>query len=256
MQGKSRYHDTFVNSAVDRSARVNFGICKRKGDFMNAVVFDMDGLMFDTERICMQAWDYAGEKMGIGKAGYMVLKTLGMNYLETGEMWKREFGERYDEQELRRYSHEFTSGYYKENALPVKKGLYLLLDHLKNSGYKMAVASSSQRSEIEEHLEDAGVSEYFQAIIGGDMIQRSKPDPEIYLKACEALGEVPGDCYALEDSKNGLLAAYRAGCTPLMVPDLWKPDDEILGIIAGKFDDLEKVKDYLEGSSNEIISRH
>lgn len=222
---------------------------------MNAVVFDMDGLMFDTERICVQAWDYAGEKMGIGKAGYMVLKTLGMNRVETGEMWKREFEERYDEQELHRYSHEFTSGYYKENALPVKKGLYILLDYLKSSGYKMAVASSSQRSEIEEHLRDARVSEYFQVVIGGDMIKRSKPDPEIYLKACEALSEVPEDCYALEDSKNGLLAAHRAGCIPLMVPDLWEPDDEILEIIAGEFDDLEKVKEYIEGSSNEIISR-
>ena len=226
---------------------------KRKGVFMNAVIFDMDGLMFDTERICVLAWDYAGEKMGIGKAGYMVLKTLGMNRVQTGEMWKREFGEKYDRLGLHKHTQEFMKDYYEENVLPVKKGLYILLDYLKDSGYKLAVASSSQRAEIEEHLRDARVSEYFQVVIGGDMIERSKPDPEIYLKACEMLNEAPENCYALEDSKNGLLAAHRAGCIPLMVPDLWEPDDEILKIIAGKFDDLEKVKVFFERRPDEIL---
>lgn len=220
-----------------------------KDGFMNAVVFDMDGLMFDTERICMLAWDYAGERMGIGKAGYMVLKTLGMNAVRTKELWKREFGGRYDGLELRRYTKEFMTDYYKENKLPVKKGLYILLDYLKSSGYKMAVASSSKYIEIKENLGTAGVADYFQAIVGGDMIQRSKPEPDIYLRACELLEEKPGNCYALEDSRNGLLAAHRAGCIPLMVPDLWEPDEEIMEIIAGRFDDLEAVKDFLERSA-------
>ena len=221
---------------------------------MKAVVFDMDGLMFDTERVCMQAWDYAGERMGIGRAGYMVLKTLGMNSVRTREIWKKEFGGRYNAQELRSYTNEFMTEYYRENALPVKKGLYVLLSYLKKRGCKMAVASSSKCTEIREHLRDAGVTDYFQVIVGGDMIRRSKPEPDIYLRACELLEEKPENCYALEDSKNGLMAAYRAGCIPLMVPDLWEPDGEIQQVIAGKFEDLEQVKDYFERSSDETIS--
>ena len=110
----------------------------------------------------------------------------------------------------------------------------------------MAVASSSPRWEVEGHLKDAGVYDYFVGIVCGDMIQNSKPDPEIYFKAIELLGAKPEECFALEDSKNGLLSAYRAGCKPIMVPDLWQPDEETLSYIVGKYDDLEEVKNAFE----------
>ena len=110
----------------------------------------------------------------------------------------------------------------------------------------MAVASSSPRWEVEKHLKDAGIYDYFTGIVCGDMVQNSKPNPEIYLKVCELLGANPSECYALEDSKNGLLSAYRAGCKTIMIPDLWQPDDEILSIIARKYEDLDEVKDAFE----------
>ena len=209
---------------------------------MKAVIFDMDGLMFDTERVFIEAWDYAGEKIGIGKAGYMTLKTLGMSIVMSREVWLEEFGEKYNEQELRRHTKEFLTKYYTENKVPVKKGLYILLEYLKSGGYKLAVASSSPRWEVESHLKDAEVFDYFQVIVCGDMVSKSKPEPEIYLKACELLREKPQDCFALEDSRNGILSAYRAGCRTIMVPDLWQPDEEILSVIVGKYDDLEQVK--------------
>lgn len=205
------------------------------------VIFDMDGLMFDTESVFIKAWDYAGEQMGIGKTGYMTLKTLGMNIAASKEIWISEFGERYNEQELRKYTKQFLTDYYAKNKVPVKR-LYVLLSYLKENGVKMAVASSSPKWEVEKHLRDADVYEYFMGIVCGDMIERSKPHPEIYLKACALLDADPGDTYALEDSKNGLLSAYKAGCKPIMIPDLWQPDEEILKIIIGKFDDLEQVK--------------
>lgn len=206
------------------------------------VIFDMDGLMFDTERVFIDAWDYAGEKIGIGKAGYMVYKTLGMNIVASYNVWKEEFGDSYNQDELRKYTKEFLQKYYAENKVPVKKGLYNLLDFLKQKNCKMAVASSSPRWEVEKHLKDANIYEYFIGIVCGDMIQKSKPDPEIYLRACELLNVSPSECYALEDSKNGLLSAHRAGCKPIMVPDLWQPDDEILKVIVGKYSDLDEVK--------------
>lgn len=213
---------------------------------MKAVIFDIDGLMFDTESVFVKAWDYAGEKMGIGKAGYMTMKTLGASIAMSKDIWISEFGENYNEQELRKYTKDFLREYYKTNKVPVKKGLYILLKYLKENNYKLAVASSSPRWEVENHLKGAEIFDYFDIIVCGDMISKSKPEPEIYLKTCELLGITPQECYALEDSKNGLLSAYRAGCVPIMVPDLWYPDKEIEKILYRKFKDLEEVKNFIE----------
>ncbi len=214
---------------------------------MKTIVFDMDGLMFDTERVFVEAWDYAGEKIGIGKAGYMTLKTLGLNRQKSQEVWEREFGSGYDSEALRRYTKEYLTDYYANNRVPVKRGLYVLLNYLKTKSYRLAVASSSPRWEVERHLKDAGVFEYFEVVVCGDMIERSKPEPDIYLAACAQLGVKPEECWALEDSKSGLVSAARAGCTPIMVPDLWQPDTEARQIAAKIFEDLEKVKKYFEG---------
>jgi len=212
---------------------------------MKAVVFDMDGLMFDTERVFVKAWDYAGEKMGLGKTGYMVLKTLGVNVNASKQIWIEEFGERYNEEELRKYSKEFISDYYSKNKVPVKKGLYVLLDYLKRNGYKLAVASSTKRSEVEHHLKEAGVFDYFETVICGDMVEKSKPEPDIYLTACEAIGVEPAEAVALEDSKNGLLSAHRAGMKVIMVPDLWEADEEVKSFLWNICGDLEEVKEFL-----------
>ena len=216
------------------------------------VIFDMDGLMFDTEKVFIKAWDYAGEKIGIGKAGYMVYKTLGMSIVASYEIWNEEFGDRYNQEELRKYTKEFLKNYYENNKVPVKQGLYVLLEYLKNANAKLAVASSSPRWEVEKHLNDAGIIDCFSAIICGDMVEKSKPAPDVYIKACEMLNENPEECIALEDSKNGLLSAYRAGCKPIMVPDLWQPDEEILQIIKGKYSDLEQVKKAYEKYKGKI----
>lgn len=212
------------------------------------VIFDMDGLMFDTEKVFIKAWDYAGEMIGIGKAGYMVYKTLGMSITAAYDIWKKEFGDRYDQAELKKYSKAFLKKYYEENDVPVKHGLYVLLDYLRGVDCKMAVASSSNRWEVEGHLKSAGVSDYFMGIVCGDMIRNSKPAPDIYIKACEILGAEPEDCFALEDSKNGILSAYRAGCRPIIVPDIWQPDEETLQMTAANYDDLEQVKYAFENN--------
>lgn len=212
---------------------------------MKAVIFDMDGLMFDTEAAHVKAWDHAGERMGIGRAGKMVLKTMGTNAAMARRIWEAEYGKQFDGDTLREYAEEFLADYYRENGFPVKKGLYRLLSFLKERGCKLAVASSTGREDVTAHLKETEVYGYFDAVICGDMVKRSKPEPDIYLKACEALGEAPEDCCALEDSRNGLLSAARAGCRTIMVPDLWEPDDEIRQIVEGIFPDLDAVREYL-----------
>ncbi|MDR1629179.1 MAG: HAD family phosphatase [Oscillospiraceae bacterium] len=208
---------------------------------IKAVIFDMDGLMFDTERLYVQAWDYAGEQLGLGKVGYMNLKTLGMNITLARQVWMEEFGGLYDEEGINYHAKVFLKDYFSKNKLPVKPGLYALLEHLACRGYKLAVASSTYHDEVLDKLRHAGVDFYFHAVIGGDMVRHSKPDPEIYLAACRAVGEPPQNCMALEDSRNGILSAHRAGCLPVMVPDLWQPDEEIERILYKKADSLYDV---------------
>lgn len=212
---------------------------------MKAFIFDMDGLMFDTERVFVSAWDYVGEKMGLGKAGYMCIRTLGMNTPACEQAWRDEFGDEVDLDALWRYSREFVADYYRKNAVSVKPGLYELLTYLKNKGYKLAVASSTKRHQVERHLNSANVRQYFDAVICGDMVEKSKPEPDIYLKAAAALGVQPEDCCALEDSRNGLLSAHAAGMQAIMVPDLWQPDDTVKQFILGPFESLLEVRDWL-----------
>jgi len=208
---------------------------------ITSVIFDMDGLMFDTERVYVEAWDYAGAKAGIGKAGYLVYKTLGMNSQATRKVLDEEFPNGYDKTGLEYYTKTFLEKYFLENGVPIKAGLYELLSFLKENNYKIAVASSTTEQGVRKNLEDVKMIEFFQVIIGGDMVSHSKPNPEIYLKACKMLDEKPENCLALEDSKNGLLSAYSAGCKPIMIPDLWQPDEEIERIIYAKFMNLSEV---------------
>ena len=212
---------------------------------MKAFIFDMDGLMFDTERVYVEAWDHVGERMGYGKAGYMCLKTLGMNNAACEQAWRDEFGDDVDLEALWRYSREFMQDYYSKYTVSVKKGLHDLLTYLKRKGYKLAVASSTRRDEVERLLTSAYVRQYFDVVIGGDMVVQSKPEPDIYLKAAAALGVKPEECYALEDSRNGLLSAHNAGCSVMMVPDLWQPDEDVLSFVIGPFGSLLDVRNWL-----------
>lgn len=211
---------------------------------MRAFIFDMDGLMFDTERVFVEAWDYAGEKMVLGKAGYMVMKTLGSNTQECNLAWQAEFPG-CDVDAMWAYSREFLEDYYSKYTVSVKPGLHSLLTYLKRKGYKLGVCSSTSRRKVEKHLVETHVRQYFDVVVAGDMVEASKPAPDIYLRTCAFLGEKPEDCCALEDSRNGLLSAHAAGCTTIMVPDLWQPDDTVKEFILGPFDSLLDVRDWL-----------
>ena len=208
---------------------------------IEAIVFDMDGLLFDTERLCMQAWDYAGERLGIGRAGYMALRTLGMTLPAAQQVWRETFGDYFDQEAFLRYSKDYLEQYYREHPVPVKPGAKELLAALRGTPYRLAVASSSSADTVRHHLNDAGMLEDFPVVISGDQVTCSKPDPEIYLRACEALHAAPADCLALEDSRNGLHAAARAGCRPVMIPDLWQPDEETKALLFARLDSLHEV---------------
>ena len=127
---------------------------------MKAFIFDMDGLMFDTERVFVAAWDYAGEQMGLGKTGYMVMKTLGSNTEECNRIWREEFGADLNIEALWNHTRTFVEDYYSRYTVSAKKGLYDLLTYLKRKGYKLAVASSTKREKVERHLVSANVRQF------------------------------------------------------------------------------------------------
>lgn len=215
---------------------------------MKAVIFDMDGLMFDTESLVVKGWDYAGEKLGVGKLGYMVNKTLGVNHEKTKEIFYEDFKDAVDVEKLTEITREYVYSYYDKYGTPEKPYLHEVLNFLKENNFKLAVASSSRKQTVLKHLKSANILDYFQAIICGDMISNSKPHPEIYLKACEALNEDPSNCYALEDSPNGIRSAHAAKMVPIMIPDLIEPNEEIKKLYKVKLNSLGEFITYIKNN--------
>ncbi len=213
---------------------------------MKAVIFDMDGVLFDTERLAIKCWDAIGPKLGLGKVGYMVYETLGLTTQESVKLFERKFGDKYNNDEFQRLYKEYLEEYYSKNPVPVKKGVRELLKYLKENGYKIAVASSSSESSILHHLKNADIEKYFDKIICGDMVTKSKPEPDIYITAAIELGVNCENCYAVEDSERGLFSAYRANMEVVFVPDLYTPTEAFSQVIDLTFNTLTDFMNYLK----------
>lgn len=210
----------------------------------HAVVFDMDGLMFDTERLYCQAWDYAGEKSGLGKTGYMVMKHL----VPTGRRDVPSGAGNLAPDIIRRRSRDIHRSFsidITSRILCPSKGAAQFVTLLKSKRIPDSSCLLHSAQSNSGTFGRDGTGRIFDQIVGGDSVMKSKPDPEIYLYACDLLEMEPADCYALEDSRNGLLAASSAGCRTIMVPDLWQPDEEIKSRVLAILPDLDAVLEYL-----------
>lgn len=156
------------------------------------------------------------------------------------------YGEDFNYEGFRAKASDWFWDYIEKNGLPVKPGVRELLDWLQKQGFRVGLASSTRRSTVLNHLEQAGIREYFSVIVTGDMVEHSKPRPDIYLLACDQLGTEPAQAYAIEDSPNGIRSAYAAGMTPLMVPDMIAPDEEMVRLSRKVFRDLSEVLEFLK----------
>ena len=134
--------------------------------------------------------------------------------------------------------------------MPQKQGIKELLQWLKDNGIKTAVASSTNRETVKQELADGGLLDYFSVVIGGDMIERSKPAPDIFMEACRQLNVLPEDSFIIEDSYNGIRAAHAAGAKAIMVPDLLQPTEEIRELVYSVQDSLVHVRKMLEQEIN------
>ncbi len=194
---------------------------------IKAVIFDQDGLMFDTERVSAKAWNQAGEEFHI-QLEESFLKTIrGTNYVDARKRFLAVFGDQVDYDRFRARKNECYERLLREGGVPVKPGLRELLSYLKEQRYPTAVGSASSLAYTENNLEETGIRSYFDYLVTGDMVSHAKPDPEIFQKAAGLLGEEPSHCLVLEDSLNGVEAGLTGGFVTVMVPDLTQPEEEL-----------------------------
>ena len=209
-----------------------------------AVLFDMDGVIFDSERAVLAVWRELGAELGLEDVETVFLRCVGTNKARTREIFRAAWPAldfaRFDGEARRRFHSRWSGG-----KLPLKPGAREILRTLRERGLPLALASSTDSAVVRQELDEAGLLDCFDAVIGGDRVKRSKPDPEIFLLAAAALNAEPARCFVIEDSFNGVRAAAAAGMRPLMVPDLLPPDGEMEALAEAILPDLYAAERYL-----------
>lgn len=212
---------------------------------IQAVVFDMDGIIFDSEAKVVECWVETAEKYGIKDIETLCHKCLGTNSAETKRIALEFYGEDFPYDE---YKAEMSALYherYDGGRLPMKPHVKELLEFLRENGIRVALASSTRTQVVHDQLRDAGIISYFDKLVCGDMVSRSKPAPDIFLRACEELRVEPSSALAIEDSYNGIRSAHAAGMHPVMVPDLAPPTAEMEQLADVILPSLKEVIEYI-----------
>lgn len=214
---------------------------------VRAIIFDMDGLMFDTERLMFEMWNRACEGTGYTISAELFASTVGVSAEGTRELLLEGLGQDfpYDSLRERRISIERTI--LEERGVPEKKGLRELLDFASSRSLKVAVGTSTDSRRALPLLRRSGLYGRFHALVCGDQVRACKPEPDIYLAVMEKLGVNPAECLVLEDSEAGIEAAFRAGALPVMIPDIIEPGELTLKRLIARFTDLNAVRQWLSG---------
>ena len=213
---------------------------------IHAVIFDMDGVLIDTERHLFDCWQQAAKEYG-----YMLTKEqlLGIRSLAAEfavPHFQKLMGEAFDYAAIRSRRKELMRDYIAEHGVDKKPCVDEFLDYLHANGYKTAVATATDPERAKQYLSSIGIYEKFDRIVCATTVAHGKPMPDVYLYACEQIGEHPEYCLAIEDSDNGALSAHRAGCHGVMVPDLAGPKPETAELLPGLAENLAEVIPILE----------
>ncbi|WP_099345913.1 HAD family hydrolase [Clostridium tertium] len=215
---------------------------------LKLVIFDMDGLIFDTERLSYESWKEAAKEFNIDFDLNLLYKLLGTNHESVRNTLHNELENKIN---VDNYIMERNNIYLSKimnGEVEKKKGIEELLKYLTDKNIKKAVATSSNREIAYKLLKDAGIYDYYDYILCGDEVKKSKPNPEVFLRVAEKLDIPANQCMVLEDSEAGTIAASRARMTPVIIPDLKNPSEDIEKLAFKKLNNLEEVINLIEDS--------
>ena len=213
---------------------------------MNAFLFDMDGTIFDTERISLECWEAAAKELGLPLCMTELIDEMyGLNRLTLADFFIQRFGSDFPYREFI----DRRCAIMEERLaceVPKKPGVPSVFAAIRSRGCKLALVSSTLTESILRYLSLAGLDKVFDLVLGGDAVKHGKPHPDCYLLAAKTLGVSPCDCFVVEDSKNGILAGSRAGMRTILVPDRQIPDEETCLHSAYRFASLCELEAHLD----------
>lgn len=212
-----------------------------------AVIFDMDGIILDTETLLAKYWCQAANEFGFPMEYKHALELRSLAGEFARPLLKKYFGEEIDYDTVRNRRKELMNQDIAKNGLKMKKGVKEILDYLDSSEFKRAIATATDQERAARYLKMIGIYDRFPVICCGPMAKHGKPAPDIYLMAAEQIGVEPSLCVAVEDSPNGIKSAYSAGMIPVMIPDLTPPDSELKKMLFAQCKDLTELPAILEG---------
>lgn len=215
-------------------------------DKFQAVIFDMDGLLLDTEKIALKAFFEACRQFDFEPSLDIYLRCVGTNPVRTKVILTQGYGASFPFDKISPVWGENYRKAITELPIPVKTGAKEFLNFVKNSGKRTAIATSTAHQTARDKLERAGLISYFELIVGGDQVAKGKPDPETYLKVSKLLGVLSRHCLVLEDSDNGVLAAHGAGMSVIQIPDLKEPSMEVKSLGHPVLSSFKEVEEFLK----------
>ena len=211
------------------------------------IIFDMDGLMVDTERIAKIAWQQAARLAGHDMSDALFESMIGRTKFDSVATLQLAFGPDFNFEKAYESCGLIYQDYIDHNGLPLKPGIIELLDDLSTGGIPLGVATSTRNPTARLRLEQVGLLPYFPVVVGGDEISRGKPAPDIYLEAVRRLGLDAATSFALEDSPAGVRSAHGAGLQVIMVPDLVAPTPEITALTVLIAQSLHDARTFFAG---------
>lgn len=208
------------------------------GREVRGVLFDMDGVVLDTEKLYARFWREAAEEQGFCMSYEQALGMRSLNNEAGQAQLERYFGTGVSRKRFRQIRIRRMDEYTEQYGVEAKPGIFELLTFLEERGIPKAITTSSPPERVEKYLKPLGLYDRFDRICSGHQVPKGKPEPDIYLYGAQCIGVEPEHCIALEDSYTGILSASRAGCMPVMVPDLDQPDGKTRALLYGKADSL------------------
>lgn len=213
---------------------------------IKAVIFDMDGTLFDTESIYANAWRQAGRELNFAPIEQAIAACTGRNAKDTRQYFEDNFADQISYDEFMVVRTRYYEAAIEEGGVPLKEGVVELLDYLRENSIGIALATATRMVRTLENLERTGLRHYFDVLVTGDMVENGKPHPETFLTAAAHFDADPSECIGVEDSFNGVRAIHAAGMFTVMVPDTILPTPEIEALLDAKCRTLHEIRPIIE----------